>query len=275
MVIHTDGGCSPNPGAGGWGAVLRYGSHVREIYGGEADTTNNRMELMAAICALECLKRPSRVRIHTDSQYVRLGITQRLANWKHNGWRISTTNPVKNIDLWKRLEAATATHEVTWEWVKGHSGVPDNERADELAAQGREDAQAEALVNTFGPHAARYRDDILGVQSESDPPRPAGTADAAGEPARPHTADERCVHDLIVGQCVETQCAPVPKGLVARVYITAGGRSMHRTADCPGLLDGHRHATWRGHDIHDPELTPLRIAQSKGYAPCERCLPNA
>ncbi|GAB2816659.1 hypothetical protein GCM10022221_13410 [Actinocorallia aurea] len=255
--------------------MLRYGRHVREIYGGVADTTNNRMELTAAIRALECLKRPSKVRIHTDSQYVRLGITQWMANWKRNGWRISETKPVKNVDLWKRLDAVTAAHEVAWEWVKGHSGVPDNERADELATQGREETQTDALVNAFGPHAALYRDDLLGTQPQDLAPRPADTAETSRESIRPHTADERCIHDLIVGQCVETQCTLVPKGLAARVYITAGGRSMHKTADCPGLLDGHRFADWHGHNTHDPELTPLRIAQSKGYAPCERCLPNA
>lgn len=139
VVIHTDGGCVPNPGAGGWGAVLRYGPHVREIHGGEPDTTNNRMELRAAIESLECLKRPSTVRLCTDSQYVRRGITEWLPGWKRNGWKTAAKTPVRNADLWQRLDAACERHEVTWEWVKGHAGVPDNERADELAALGRKE----------------------------------------------------------------------------------------------------------------------------------------
>lgn len=139
VVIHTDGGCVPNPGAGGWGAVLRYGRHVREIYGGEADTTNNRMELMAAIEALECLKRPCTVRLFTDSQYVRRGITEWVAGWKRNGWKTADKKPVKNAGLWRRLDDACERHDVQWTWVKGHAGIADNERADALAAQGRDE----------------------------------------------------------------------------------------------------------------------------------------
>ncbi|GAA3240630.1 ribonuclease HI [Actinocorallia longicatena] len=142
VVIHTDGGCTPNPGIGGWGAVLRYGEHVREIRGGEPDTTNNRMELMAAIQALESLKRPCAVRLCTDSQYVRLGVTQWTAQWKRNGWQTSGKQPVKNADLWLRLESATERHDIIWEWVKGHAGVPDNERADQLATQAQSDLKA-------------------------------------------------------------------------------------------------------------------------------------
>ena len=131
--IFTDGACSGNPGPGGWGAILRYAGRVRELSGGAASTTNNRMELMAAIMALEALKRPCRVCLQTDSTYLRNGITQWIAAWKAKGWKTANRKPVKNVDLWQRLEAATAPHDVTWEWVKGHAGHTENERADEIA----------------------------------------------------------------------------------------------------------------------------------------------
>ena len=134
--IFTDGACRGNPGPGGWGALLRYGDHERELYGGETLTTNNRMELMAAIQALESLKRPCKVNVTTDSVYVRSGITQWLPNWKQRGWKTAAKKPVKNADLWKRLDAAAQAHEVDWHWVKGHSGHPENERADQLANRG-------------------------------------------------------------------------------------------------------------------------------------------
>jgi ribonuclease HI len=135
-VIYTDGACSGNPGAGGWGAVLRSGSHVKEMHGGEPSTTNNRMELMAAISALEALKRPSNVQLYTDSTYVLNGITKWLPGWERNGWKTASKKPVKNVDLWQRLVAAMAPHKVDWRWVKGHNGDPGNERADELARLG-------------------------------------------------------------------------------------------------------------------------------------------
>ncbi|MGE0118888.1 MAG: ribonuclease HI [Dongiaceae bacterium] len=131
--IFTDGACSGNPGPGGWGAVLRYDGHEKELLGGERLTTNNRMELMAAIMALEGLTRPAKVRLHTDSQYVRNGITQWIHVWKRNGWRTADKKPVKNIDLWQRLDAALARHDIGWHWVRGHAGHPENERADALA----------------------------------------------------------------------------------------------------------------------------------------------
>ena len=142
VEIYTDGACSGNPGPGGWGAVLRYGNHHKEIYGGEPSTTNNRMELMAAIAALECLTRPVVVRLYTDSTYLRDGITRWLATWKRNGWRTAAKTPVKNAELWQRLDAAAARHKVDWRWVKGHNGDPGNERADALACQGRDEAAA-------------------------------------------------------------------------------------------------------------------------------------
>jgi ribonuclease HI len=136
VEIWTDGGAKPNPGPGGWGAILRYGEKVKELFGGEARTTNNRMELMAAISALEALKRPCRVVLHTDSQYLRNGVTIWLAGWKRNGWRTAEKTPVKNEDLWRRLDAAREIHEIDWRWVRGHAGNEMNERADVLAGKG-------------------------------------------------------------------------------------------------------------------------------------------
>jgi ribonuclease HI len=133
VVVHTDGACSGNPGPGGWGAILQWGDHQKELKGGEPHTTNNRMELTAAIMALESLKRPCAVDLHTDSEYLRQGITGWINNWKRNGWKTSDRKPVKNVDLWQRLDAALARHEVNWHWVRGHSGHDLNERADELA----------------------------------------------------------------------------------------------------------------------------------------------
>ena len=142
VEIYTDGACSGNPGPGGWGAVLSYGGHSKELHGGEGQaTTNNRMELMAAIQALESLTRPAAVRLHTDSTYVRNGITAWLPRWKRNGWTTAGKQPVKNADLWRRLDEAVARHEVQWLWVKGHAGDPGNERADALANLGVEEAR--------------------------------------------------------------------------------------------------------------------------------------
>lgn len=136
VEIFTDGACRGNPGPGGWGVVLRYAGHEKHLHGGEALTTNNRMELMAAIMALEALSRPCKVSLTTDSQYVRQGITEWIQNWKKRGWKNSAKKPVKNIDLWKRLDNAVATHDIEWHWVKGHSGHEENELADQLANRG-------------------------------------------------------------------------------------------------------------------------------------------
>jgi ribonuclease HI len=133
VIVHTDGACSGNPGPGGWGAILQWNGHTRELKGGEPHTTNNRMELMAAIRALEALKRSCTVELYTDSQYLRDGITKWIHGWKRNGWRTADKKPVKNAELWQRLDAALANHHVTWHWVRGHSGHDLNERADELA----------------------------------------------------------------------------------------------------------------------------------------------
>ncbi len=140
VVIYTDGACSGNPGPGGWGAVLRWKDTERELYGGDPQTTNNRMELMAAIQALEALQRPATVDLYTDSKYLLDGITKWIKGWQRNGWLTAAKKPVKNDDLWRRLTEAMSRHEVTWRWVKGHAGDPGNERADELARRGIEEA---------------------------------------------------------------------------------------------------------------------------------------
>jgi ribonuclease HI len=136
VIVHTDGACSGNPGPGGWGAILKFGDVEKELKGGEPNTTNNRMELLAAISALEAMKKPVRADIHTDSQYVRNGISSWIHNWKRNGWKTSDKKPVKNVDLWQRLDAALKAHDVHWHWVKGHAGHAENERADQLARDG-------------------------------------------------------------------------------------------------------------------------------------------
>ena len=143
VIIHTDGACKGNPGPGGWGAILQTGGrHEKELWGGEALTTNNRMELMGAISALEALTRPCRVDLHTDSRYVMDGITKWIGPWKARGWKTAEKKPVKNEDLWKRLDAARERHEVKWHWVKGHAGHELNERADQLANRGIDDMRA-------------------------------------------------------------------------------------------------------------------------------------
>jgi ribonuclease HI len=136
VVIYTDGACRGNPGPGGWGAVLQFKDKTREIYGGEQQTTNNRMELMAAIMALETLSRACKVKLNTDSKYVLQGITEWMINWKARGWKTAAKKPVKNEDLWRRLDSAIERHEIQWQWVKGHSGNAGNELADSLANQG-------------------------------------------------------------------------------------------------------------------------------------------
>lgn len=136
IEIFTDGACRGNPGPGGWGALLRQGTNEKEIYGSEADTTNNRMELMAAIEALAALKAASEVDLTSDSQYLRKGITEWLPNWKKRGWKTAAKKPVKNKDLWQQLESAAACHKITWHWIKGHSGHPENDIADSLANRG-------------------------------------------------------------------------------------------------------------------------------------------
>ncbi|HHL45509.1 MAG TPA: ribonuclease HI [Gammaproteobacteria bacterium] len=142
VEIFTDGACKGNPGPGGWGAVLRYRGKEKELWGGEPETTNNRMELMAAIVALETLKRPCKVALTTDSRYVQKGVTEWMENWKRRGWKTANRQPVKNIDLWQRLDKAVARHEIDWHWVRGHTGHPENERADALANRAIEEMRS-------------------------------------------------------------------------------------------------------------------------------------
>ena len=144
VIIYTDGACSGNPGPGGWGAILMHGTTTKELSGGELQTTNNRMELMGAIAALEALTKPCQVELHTDSTYVMKGISEWIHNWKRRGWLTADKKPVKNDDLWKRLDTARLRHEVVWRWVKGHAGHEHNERADELARQGMAETLAAA-----------------------------------------------------------------------------------------------------------------------------------
>ncbi|GBG12946.1 ribonuclease HI [Novimethylophilus kurashikiensis] len=145
IEIFTDGACKGNPGPGGWGAWLRYGSHEKELFGGEVLTTNNRMELLAVIRALEALKRPSRARVATDSQYVQKGISEWIKGWKARGWRTASKEPVKNADLWQELDTLANKHQIEWMWVKGHAGHEGNERADQLANRGVETVLAQRV----------------------------------------------------------------------------------------------------------------------------------
>ena len=147
VIIYTDGACSGNPGPGGWGAVLIFGKHRKEIKGGAAETTNNRMELTAAIEALNTLTRPCQVELHTDSDYLRQGITSWIHNWKKNGWKTAAKKPVKNADLWQAVEQAAKRHQVEWHWIKGHAGHPENERADELARLGLSEHRAQSATS--------------------------------------------------------------------------------------------------------------------------------
>ncbi len=144
VEIWADGGCRGNPGPGGWGVLLKAGTHEKELWGGEPATTNNRMELTAVIRALEAMKRPVRARIHTDSQYVQKGISEWIHGWKRNGWKTSDKKPVKNADLWQELDALAAKHRIDWLWVKGHAGDPGNERADALANRGIDEIQGKS-----------------------------------------------------------------------------------------------------------------------------------
>jgi ribonuclease HI len=171
VEIYTDGACSGNPGPGGWGALLRIGTTEKELCGGEAPSTNNRMELMAAIMALEALKRPCAVDLYTDSQYVRDGIMKWLAGWKRKGWRTSTGSPVKNEDLWRRLDEARGPHDVTWHWVRGHAGHVENERVDALARKGLKEHRRSPAAASPKPPPKPPEPEPLPV-SEAPPPKP-------------------------------------------------------------------------------------------------------
>ncbi|MBX3569940.1 MAG: ribonuclease HI [Rhizobiaceae bacterium] len=174
VEVFTDGACSGNPGPGGWGAILRFNGTTKELSGGEADTTNNRMELLAAINALGALKEPCAVELYTDSNYVRDGISSWIHGWKRNGWKTADKKPVKNAELWQALDEATRRHKVTWHWVKGHAGHPENERADELARQG---------MAPFKP-ARRTADPIVAAAKAQAPARSGGNVGAPRRPRR-------------------------------------------------------------------------------------------
>lgn len=243
--IYTDGACSGNPGPGGWGAVLRYGVHMKELCGGEPDhTTNNRMELMAAIQALEHLTRPVTVRMHTDSTYLRDGITKWLPGWRRRGWQTSDNKPVKNVDLWQRLAAAVQHHQVTWVWVKGHAGDPDNEHADMLANRGLVDARQRR-----SPPTVRHR-----------------VGDQVQITAAPET---RCVHDLFLDQC--WTCRPTRVQLPERVAVTSGGAVFHIADHCAALHDGWRSVKRRGGRPGDLAWIPIADALAEGRGGCEVC----
>lgn len=167
VEIWTDGACSGNPGPGGWGALLRYNTKERELYGGEAETTNNRMELMAAIEALNALKMSCAVDLYTDSVYVRSGIMEWIEGWKQRGWKNSNKKPVKNQELWQRLDAARARHKVQWHWLKGHNGHAENERADALARKGAQEARSAGGATGTGNKAARSAAGVTGTESKA------------------------------------------------------------------------------------------------------------
>ena len=205
VEIFTDGACSPNPGPGGWGAILRYGGHEKEIYGGEPATTNNRMEIMAAIRGLESLTRPSVVHVHTDSVYLRNGITRWLPAWKRNGWKTSDKKPVKNADLWTRLDAAARKHTVEWFWVKGHAGHPENERADELACRGSAEAAALVAAGHVGGMSPR-RGGASGARSASSVARRRG-ATGARPPAAGSAWRPRKYRQAAMARAITTRAA--------------------------------------------------------------------
>lgn len=225
VEIFTDGACRGNPGPGGWGALLRYGEHERELCGGEAgETTNNRMELTAPIAALETLTRPVTVRLHTDSTYVKNGITKWVPRWKARGWLTAEKEPVKNVDLWQRLEAAVSRHEVEWIWVKGHAGHVENERADRLAARGLAEALGEPVPPA--PAAGARRAPRTGPPAER---APAGTRCAASTklgaacPITPRPSGYCHVHDPAV------QCGrPKKDGRPCTVATGGGPCQAHR-----------------------------------------------
>lgn len=231
--IYTDGACSGNPGPGGWGAVLHYGAAKKELCGGEiGPTTNNRMELMAPIRALECLTRSVMVHLYTDSTYVRDGITKWLPRWKANGWQTAEKQPVKNVDLWQRLDAAAARHGVTWHWVKGHAGHSENERADQLAVQGLRDALVSVGVPTAASNAsASNAAPPTRKHHEGHGPETCKATTRTGAPcqitARPSGLCH--VHDPAV------QCGAITKKGQSCTVATRGGRcSAHQNIGADG-----------------------------------------
>ncbi|MEV0294187.1 ribonuclease HI [Nocardia sp. NPDC050710] len=271
VEIFTDGACLGNPGPGGWGAVLRYGHHEKEIYGGDPSTTNNRMELTAVIRALESLTRPAAVRLSSDSKYVVLGVTNSLSKWRVNGWLTSSKNAVKNIDLWERLDELTRDRTIEWVWVRGHNGHADNERADRLAGRGAKEAAAVVPVELASTLIPYHPSDLFSVRDESQVGSSASTADQTSTPVQHRTVpeDDLCRHELPPGQC--DYCRALPTGVLSRGYRTRGGRAYHNDSRCKWLLDGQAQSGRQGKNIHDIVPVPWHSVDPTELQPCEWC----
>ncbi len=274
VEIFTDGACSGNPGPGGWGVVLRYGKHEREIYGSEPSTTNNRMELTAAIRGLEALTRPSVVRVSSDSRYVVDGATNSLRIWRSNGWMTQSRRAVKNVDLWERLDELIAEHTVEWVWVRGHSGHPENERADRLAVRGAEEA-VDMTPTVSGSEVPYHPNDLLSVRD--DTPGFAVGSVGGGLPATNNPQqqsaglpdDDHCRHELPPGQC--DYCRMLPSGVLPRGFRTRGGRAYHNDARCTWLLEGQRQSARQGKNTHDVVAVAWHAVDPGELQPCEWC----
>ncbi|GAA5170341.1 hypothetical protein GCM10023214_48790 [Amycolatopsis dongchuanensis] len=272
VEIYTDGACSPNPGPGGWGVVLRYGGHERELYGPDpGPTTNNRMELMAAIQALETLKRPSAVRLYTDSTYVRSGVLSWMPRWKGNGWLTSAKQPVKNADLWRRLDAALHRHEVEWHWVKGHAGHPDNERADRLAVRGAKEA-AKLPPAPVAPEPEPVEEEgvlPLAVRRQVPGPQASGsrasTAQASGgERRQGGPAPAVWVHAGAPGDTGQARPASAaPAGGRARPA-TAGAASQPGRAPSAAATDPHPAVPAATIQAHPASAAPTASGRQQG-----------
>lgn len=273
VEIFTDGACSGNPGPGGWGIVLRYGEVEKEIYGSDPSTTNNRMELTAVIRALEALKRPSAVRIWSDSQYVVMGARDSLPTWRSNGWLTKSKKPVKNIDLWEKLDELARQHTIEWEWVRGHDGHIDNERADRLAVRGAQEAMGRPGPELGRPTTALpyHPSDLFSVREQL----PSRSIDGGNKNScitvqsdSPSTGDQ-CRHELPVGQC--DYCRALPPGVLPRGYRTRGGRAYHNDQHCQWLLEGQVQSARQGKNTHDIVQVSWHAVDPAELQPCEWC----
>ncbi|MGW6423020.1 ribonuclease HI [Nocardia sp. NPDC055053] len=264
VEIYTDGACLGNPGPGGWGAILRYGDREKQLYGGIPATTNNRMELMAAIRALEALTRPSTVRLYSDSQYVVLGVTNSLRRWQANGWLTKSKRAVKNIDLWEQLAEVLGRHTVEWVWVRGHAGHVDNERADRLAVKGAEEARSMASAEPAPGLLPYHPSDLFGTADSA-------AAAVVGSASTPEQVleEELCRHELGPGQC--DYCRALPPGVLARGYRTAGGRAYHNDRRCQWLHEGQLRSARSGREVHDIVAVSWYAVGPAELAPCEWC----
>jgi ribonuclease HI len=250
VIIHTDGACSGNPGPGGWAAILTFGNRAKELYGGEPNTTNNRMELMAAISALEALKRSSRVDLHTDSQYVQNGISKWIHGWKRNGWKTADKKPVKNGDLWQRLDAAATRHQVRWHWVRGHAGHDMNEHADELARQG-----------------------IAEVRKTGEPFSAEAQASAPSNPSPPRTEDEALLRRAIALSEAAVELGARPFGAVVT---DDAGRVVAEAKGLPSVepRDWTAHSEMQALRAASALMTWEELSRATLYAsgePCPMC----